>query len=131
MMRTPGTSRKRPSEQPHNLGLQLQDIYIYIYSESLVSRNKQPLLQVKVFIHLFRLFLERNVRKKGGTNLLGDSTCFTLLHVGPSNLVKKLCLTCVDVPEAKHLQSENHGRSCLNDVMCQSHEEPGWGVREA
>ena len=33
------------------------------------------------------------------TNLLGDTSSFTLLHIGLSNLVQQFRLTSIDVPE--------------------------------
>lgn len=83
-------------------------------------------LQLEIRAHLFGLLLQGDVREKGGTNLLGDATSFTLLHISFSNLVQELGLACVNVPgsisqEAAHESMCQTGASDMKLVSATKH----------
>lgn len=87
-MRTPGTCKKTSITNTYH------DFQLGKYAN-------QPLLQIEIFVHFLRLLLQGNVRKEGCTNLLGDSTRFTVLDIRSPDLVKELGLSRIDMPEKK------------------------------
>src|SRR5271156_6806839 len=73
--------------------------------ERFVTRSiddKQPRdLEVEgiIFVHRSSLHLDSIERKISCTDLLRDTSGFTFLDVGLTDLIEKLCLTSIDVTE--------------------------------
>ena len=100
MMRSPGTCTR----QVLSLSSQICTPEAFnLCSAELAAwppRTIAPCLQVEIFIHLLRLLFQGSVWQESCSKLLGDSTCFTFLHIGSSRLILGFCLSRVGMPPA-------------------------------
>ena len=70
------------------------------------------ILEIETALHPLHVLLDRTLGEVCSTDLLGDSTGLTGLHVCPSELIKDQCLAGVDV--AKNTED---GASQLDYVL--------------
>ena len=70
------------------------------------------ILKIKTSFHPLHMLLDRTLWEVGSTDLLGDTTGLTGLHVCPSELIKYKCLAGIDVTK----NTEDRA-SQLNNVL--------------